>query len=258
MSLIAVAGPSGVGKSTSMGQIPELNIKGLDPKETFIINIAGKPLPFKGWRKKYTTVAPGKDGLEGNYYALASNDRFGLAVGGREINPALETGKKLAAIFKYIKQAGFKNVVLDDWQYIMGFEFMRRAKEKGYDKFNMVASEGYASIQLSQILPEETKVFFMCHDERETNQETGETFRKIKTSGKLVDNAINVEGLMTVVLFAEVRVTTGTDGKTNRQYGFTTQSDGTTTAKSPVGMFDSDFIPNDLGYVVDKINEYEN
>jgi hypothetical protein len=65
MSLIAVAGPSGVGKSTSMGQIPELNIKGLNPKETFIINVAGKPLPFKGWRKKYTTVAPGKDGLEG-------------------------------------------------------------------------------------------------------------------------------------------------------------------------------------------------
>ena len=54
MSAVAIAGRSGEGKSTSIGGIPELNISGLDPKSTFIINVAGKDLPFKGWKKNYT------------------------------------------------------------------------------------------------------------------------------------------------------------------------------------------------------------
>jgi aspartate/methionine/tyrosine aminotransferase len=46
-------GPSGSGKSTSIGNIPELNIQGLNPEETFVINVMGKALPFKGWKSKY-------------------------------------------------------------------------------------------------------------------------------------------------------------------------------------------------------------
>lgn len=45
-NLIAIVGSSGVGKSSS--------IRTLNPAETFIINVASKPLPFKGWRSKYT------------------------------------------------------------------------------------------------------------------------------------------------------------------------------------------------------------
>ena len=43
---ILVIAESGSGKSTS--------IENLDPKETFIINISGKALPFKGWKSKYS------------------------------------------------------------------------------------------------------------------------------------------------------------------------------------------------------------
>lgn len=45
-NLIAIVGASGSGKSSS--------IRTLNPEETFIINVASKPLPFKGWRSKYT------------------------------------------------------------------------------------------------------------------------------------------------------------------------------------------------------------
>jgi predicted kinase len=45
-NLIALVGASGSGKSSS--------IRTLNPEETFIINVASKPLPFKGWRSKYT------------------------------------------------------------------------------------------------------------------------------------------------------------------------------------------------------------
>ena len=48
MASIAIVGKSGTGKSTSLGQFPELGLKGLPPKETVIINVGGKDLPFKG------------------------------------------------------------------------------------------------------------------------------------------------------------------------------------------------------------------
>ena len=57
---ICVVGESGSGKSTSL--------RNLDPKETFIISTTGKPLPLKGYRKKYVTVKKEGDKLVGNYY----------------------------------------------------------------------------------------------------------------------------------------------------------------------------------------------
>ena len=59
---VLIIADSGSGKSTSM--------RTLDPKETFIINIANKPLPFKGWKKNYTTI--GKDNPKGNMTSASS------------------------------------------------------------------------------------------------------------------------------------------------------------------------------------------
>ena len=56
---ILIIAESGSGKSTAIEQ--------LDPKETFIINVANKPLPFKGWKGKYITWS--KDNPTGNLYA---------------------------------------------------------------------------------------------------------------------------------------------------------------------------------------------
>ena len=46
---VLVIADSGTGKSTS--------IRTLDPKETFIINIANKPLPFKGYKSSILRLA---------------------------------------------------------------------------------------------------------------------------------------------------------------------------------------------------------
>ena len=43
-NFVVILGSSGNGKSSS--------IKSLDPKETFIINVLNKNLPFKGSKKK--------------------------------------------------------------------------------------------------------------------------------------------------------------------------------------------------------------
>ena len=69
---------------------------------------------------------------------------------------------------------------------------------------------------------------------------------------KMIDNMITVEGLFTYVLFTSLVK----DNDGNIQYKFMTQTDGTTTAKSPMGCFDSLYIDNDLQYVITKIDEY--
>ena len=53
---VLIIADSGSGKSTSISK--------LNPDETFIINIANKPLPFKGWKKNYTMIS--KENPKGN------------------------------------------------------------------------------------------------------------------------------------------------------------------------------------------------
>ena len=68
----------------------------------------------------------------------------------------------------------------------------------------------------------------------------------------MIDNVITVEGLFTYVFFSMIR-----PGDEKPEYVFQTHSDGTTTAKSPFGCFEEDYIPNDLKYVLDRIAEYD-
>lgn len=225
MSSIAVVGKSGTGKSSSYGEFPELGIKGLDSKETVIINVAGKDLPFRGWKKKYS----GKLSEGGNYLESSDSDQISKAI------TYLNTNRK-----------DVKNVVIDDGQYTMAFEFMRRAKESGYGKF---ADIGVNMAKITNAAKEANnlKVFFLWHPDQDRDMGF-----KMKTVGKMVDDYLNLEGLFTVVLYS--RVTKGTENKPN--YEFVTNNDGEYPAKSPIGLFPELYIPNDLGIVVDLIDKY--
>ena len=222
--LISITGESGTGKSSS--------IRTLNPKETFIINIASKPLPFKGWRSAYTIW--NKENPNGNY--INTSD--------------VQT---ISAILNYIdkKRPEIKNVILDDAQFIMAFEYMDRASEKGYQKFTEIAQKFYSVLKAAIALRDDLNVIMTCHSENVGTSE--EPKYKIKTLGKLLDNSITVEGLFTYVLFAMIKE--GDDGKPN--YVFQTHSDGATTAKTPMGCFEDDFIPNDLQFVLNNIIEYD-
>lgn len=69
----------------------------------------------------------------------------------------------------------------------------------------------------------------------------------------MLDSVITLEGLFTYVLFTKV---VRDEGSNEVQYKFLTNSDGTCTAKSPMGLFDDILIDNDLNFVIDKIKEY--
>lgn len=135
-----------------------------------------------------------------------------------------------------------KNVVIDDFQYILGLPMMRRIGEKGWEKFNEI-SQSYSDI-LDQLgdLPDDMIVYFMSHVE--TNDD-GKV--KIKTIGKALDKYITIEGLFMLV-FGTVVI--------DQHYFFTTQNNGNNTVKTPEGMFDNMYIPNDLKYIEDKIRNY--
>lgn len=141
-----------------------------------------------------------------------------------------------------LKKAEYKKYVIDDSQYLLAFEMFNRAKETGYTKFTDIAVRFRNMIDyIIKSLPDDVIVYFLHHTEQ---TETGKI--KAKTIGKMLDNQLTVEGLFSIVLLC-----TSDSGK----HMFITQSDGMTTAKSPMEMFDLE-IDNDLKFVDQKIREY--
>lgn len=217
--LIGIVGPTGTGKSTS--------IKHLDPKETYIINVAKKELPFKGAEKLYN----------------AENKNY------KELDDANEITRLLRTISD--KAPHVKNIIIEDSNYIMGFNMMAKATEVGFTKFTLMARDMVDLFREARRLRDDLKVFYFTHPE--TIEDGGEIVGyKIKTAGKMIDNQIVLEGLLTVCLYTFVEDTK--DGSAN--YYFLTNRFRKYPAKSPDGMFDNIKIPNNLQTVVDKINEY--
>lgn len=229
-TLGAIVGESGSGKSTS--------IRNLNPAETFIINVARKDLPFRGFRRNYKEISLNNETprrYEGNLYNTSSVE-------------------KIAQVLKIIDKTmpHIKHVLIDDSQYLMSFEAMDRAGEKGYEKFTQIAQHFYSVLKEAMDMRDDLKVFILTHSENTGDALTPQL--KVKTIGKMIDNMITVEGLFTYVIFtARIK-----DDDGIMQYKFITQSDGTTTAKTPMGCFDTLLIDNDLAYVFKKMDEYNN
>lgn len=212
---LLVIGESGSGKSASL-QL-------LDPSETFIINVLDKPLPFRGYKKKYVRI--NADATEGNYYA--SDDH-----------------NKIMRIIKIIqeKRPDIKNLVIDDWQYTMCNEFMRRGTETGFTKFTEIGQHAWSIIKALTDCREDLYCFVLSHSGMDNNGKY-----KCKSIGKMLDEKITIEGMFTIVLHTQIM-----DGA----YRFLTQHDGNHIAKSPQGMFTDKYINNDLALVKQKIHDY--
>lgn len=158
----------------------------------------------------------------------------------RQITPRFEYLAK--DIINAMDQAKTKVIVIDDMQYILSFPMMKRIYENGWDKWNDIQGDFFNIIQACDYMPNDVIVYFLSHIQR-----TEDGHEKIKTVGKMLDEKITIEGLFTTVLKTSV-----SDGN----YYFLTQNSGFDTVKSPIGMFDSYAIDNDLKYVDTKIRNY--
>ena len=151
-------------------------------------------------------------------------------------------GATYESIQKALANPNKKAYVIDDSQFLLCFEMFRTAKDTGYQKFTDMALHFYNLLQfVIRNTPDDCIVYFLHHTET-----TGDGRVKAKTIGKMLDEKLSVEGLFSIVLMCV------TDGISHK---FITQSDGSTTAKSPMDMFELE-IDNDLKAVDATIREY--
>jgi len=234
--LLAIGGQSGSGKSTS--------IRNLDPKETFIIQTIPKPLPFPKWKTNYPLLD--KKTFTGNRYVVF--DRGFDDNGDSNKKQYVNSATRIVNILKRVanERKEIKQIIIDDLQYVMAYEIMARGNEIGYDKYSSVANNFFNIMKQASAISDDLDVVVLQH------VEVSDGITKLKTVGKMFDNQITEEGLFTVVLMT---VLTKKDGKVD--YQFATHTDGSSTAKSPMGLFSADFIPNDLVEVFKAIKAYE-
>lgn len=183
------------------------SLRNFKPGQLAVVNTIGKPLPFR---------SKGFETLNSDIYS---------------------------DVRKFMKKTDCKSIVIDDAQYLMANEFMRRAREKGYEKFTEIGQNFWELINFSRQLPDDRIVYFLQHTETSSDGST----TKAKTIGKMLDEKVTLEGMFAIVL----KTVVDDDG-----YHFSTRNSGQDTVKSPVGMFQADLIPNDLKMVDAKIREY--
>lgn len=209
-----ILGESGTGKSTSL--------RNFEKDDLLLIQPVPKPLPFKcDWN------LVSKDNPTGNIFRTDNSAQI------------------CAALTRTPKNV----IVIDDFQYILANEFMRRVTDhetgnQAFQKYNEIARNAWDILTAASVLTENKRVYVLSHT---NTDESGHT--KIKTIGKLLDEKIVLEGLVTIVL-RTLRV--------NENYIFATQNSGNDTTKSPIGMFEDEHIPNDLKAVDKAICEFYN
>lgn len=199
-----ILGQSGTGKTASL--------RDLDPADVLLIQPVKKPLPFRsvGW----TTCT--KDNPHGTVFV---NDNA-------------------ATICTAMKRTTKPIIVVDDFQYVLANEFMRRSEEKSYDKFTDIARHAWDILMTAGHLADNKRVYILAH-----TQEDDMGNVKAKSIGRLLDEKITIEGLLTIVMRTKV---------INGNYLFSTQNNGRDTVKTPMGMFDDEDVPNNL-FEIDRI-----
>ena len=222
---IAIVGESGTGKSTSL--------RNLNPETTFIISTTGKPLPFRAWKKKYIPIKIEGKNVSGNYYVSSKWDQI------------LKILQIIDKMMPHIKQ-----VIIDDFHYVLSYEFVDRATEVGYTKFSELAQHAMEILRYSEKMREDCKMIFLTHSENVGDNVNPKYV--IKTVGKLLSEKVTLEGLFTYIFFTKVN-----EGDSGRmEYKLITNNDGSCVAKTSLGMFEDLEIDNDLDEIIKVIDAY--
>ena len=214
MSIVTmILGDSGSGKTSS--------IRNLDPKDVLLIQAVDRPLPFKP--KGWSVIS--KENPDGSIYVTDVSAKICQAI--------IRTTKKI--------------IVIDDFQYTMCNEFMRRVLDNEsangvFQKYNEIAKNAWDILTVASSQANDKRIYVLSHLQHD---DFGRS--KIKTIGKLLDDKVTLEGLVSIVFKAQV---------INERNVFCTKNSGNDTVKTPIGMFYDAYIDNDLKVIDDVIYNY--
>ena len=214
---LLIIGESGVGKSHSL--------QNLNPEETLIIAPNSKPLPWQGSGKTF--------------------------VDGKNVIRITELKQVPMLVDKAAQGSKFKTVIIEDFTHLLNQRMMDPsfANSTSWSKWNHMASDAYqALLAKHETYRKDLNIVVIAHSDVKENGAIG-----MRTSGKLLDNTIDIVSYFTVVLHARIL-----RGDSGLRYVFQTHNDGQYICKSPVGMFQDDFVANDLQQVLTNITNYYN
>lgn len=188
------------------------SLKNFEENEILFVNVEQKDLPF---RKKFVYT------LETDNYKTIQEQLFKMPIKAAVIDDA---GYLLTNMFMKNHSAGFKG-------------------NQVFDLYNEIGDKFWYLIEfIKKKLPNDVIVYIVMHDDSNDNGEV-----KLKTIGKLLDEKVNIPGMVTIVLRCM---------SDNGRHFFRTHTDGFDITKSPEDMFASDEIDNDLKFVDKTIREY--
>lgn len=240
MARILCLAASGFGKSTGTAKIKDeklgIDFIGLDPSESYIISVTSKPLPYKG---------------SNNVWPVTTSDQ--LRQGRRIITNDAEV---IASTIRTLFESPVKNLVIDDFNYIMQDWYMANALRTGWDAPKTIGYKMGLIFDAVELFKDPSKnVIVLAHGEDVPSTDgSARKYTKMKTTGKMVDEYVTPEGKFDVTLVGRSRWDTK-NARSIKEY-VTNEDSQYSSPKSPIGMFEELYISNDLGYVVQKVNEY--
>ena len=239
MAKILILAPSGFGKTTSWAGREKLGIKGLDPKETYAIQCIGRGVPNP------------------NYKLCPSNEIKDMAKGNRvqvDSVTGLDRFKRVADLLDALKKSPFKNIVIDDFNYLMQDYFMNNAMKGGWNTPKEIGFGIGLIFDAMKGYPEDKHIYVCAHYEK-TNDNDGTVTYQMKTTGKMVNEYCTPQGKFDIILYGKQ---TYNEEEKKAIKTFVKDFDGTFPAKDSIGELDSmpDEFPNDLALVSEELKKW--
>lgn len=242
MARILVLAKSGFGKTTSYCGREKYGIKGLDPKETYVIQCISRGVPNP------------------NFVLCPSAETADLAKGNRvqvEGITGLDRFKKVAEIITMLKTSPYKNIVVDDFNYLSQDFYMANAMKGGWEIPKQIGYGMGLIFDSFKNFPEDKNLICFAHYEEYRDKNGDSLSYKFKTIGKMTDDYIVPEGKFDIILFGKSSFNAETKKAIKE---FVKEFDGEYPAKDSLGALDAlpDTFPNDLSIVVEELRKRYN
>ena len=251
MAKILILAKSGFGKTTSYCGREKLGIKGLDPKETYVIQCVGRGVPNSNYKlitEQLNIVDEGKPSQKiTNLNILTNGNRIQV-----DNYTGLTRFTVVAEIINRLKKSPYKNIVIDDFNYLAQDFYMANAMKGGWDVPKQIGYGMGLIFEAFKGFPEDKNIICCAHYEEYKDKNGDSISYKFKTTGKMVDDYITPEGKFDILMFGKVTYNPETKKPIKT---FVKEFDGEYPAKDSLGVLDNlpDEIPNDLSIVIEEL-----